>query len=345
MLRRLKESLKSAVLAALYHSGLLKILLDRRLRGGAVILMYHRVLPEATRSRSFSAGGIVVSPETFRMQMQLIKRMLTPLTPEQFAGALTSPAGMPRGACLVTFDDGWWDNAEHAAPILEACAVPAVLFVATDYIGTDRCFWQERLSRMLYLAYRQGERAAACLRTLDCERILRLPEPEARLAIREVVAAQKTRPQPDIDALIDRMTGQLRELGVATVDNDEDRFLSWPEARKLAASQFVRIGSHCCSHTPLTKLSADAVCEELRRSRNVIRAELGIDTLDLAYPNGDHDAHIADLARSCGYRMAFTTERGHHHLGDDPLRIRRLNIHEQSTDTAAAFMARIAGLI
>ena len=63
---------------------------------------------------------------------------------------------LPDMSCLVTFDDGWWDNFEHALPILRDRGVPAAVFVATDYIGSERCFWQERLNRLLFRAARQG---------------------------------------------------------------------------------------------------------------------------------------------------------------------------------------------
>ena len=38
----------------------------------------------------------------------------------------------------ITFDDGYLDNAMHAAPELRARRLPACFFIATGYIGTDR---------------------------------------------------------------------------------------------------------------------------------------------------------------------------------------------------------------
>jgi peptidoglycan/xylan/chitin deacetylase (PgdA/CDA1 family) len=46
-------------------------------------------------------------------------------------------AGRPfRGELAISFDDGYLDNYEFAAPVLEAAGLPATFFVATDFIGS-----------------------------------------------------------------------------------------------------------------------------------------------------------------------------------------------------------------
>jgi len=41
---------------------------------------------------------------------------------------------------VVTFDDGFADNREVAFPVLERLGIPAVFYVCTGYVGTDRTF-------------------------------------------------------------------------------------------------------------------------------------------------------------------------------------------------------------
>ncbi|HWG38881.1 MAG TPA: polysaccharide deacetylase family protein [Terriglobales bacterium] len=50
-------------------------------------------------------------------------------------------------ACLtITFDDGYADNAEVAAPILDRLGLSATFFVATGAVGTQQCFpWDAAL--------------------------------------------------------------------------------------------------------------------------------------------------------------------------------------------------------
>jgi peptidoglycan/xylan/chitin deacetylase (PgdA/CDA1 family) len=344
-MRSAKRMLKGAIVAFAYRTGLLRLYLRRKLRGRAVVLTYHRVLPRERSAESFSTDVIVVTPETFRRQMQLLRRLFTPLSADQFAQALAA-GRMPPGACLVTFDDGWYDNLEYALPILRETAVPAVLFVAADYVGSEDGFWQERLSRALSVARRIPDRSRAMFAELDASHLLdaSLTPAQAKLAIGEIIDRYKPRPQPEIDALVGKVEGLLRDAGASAERRHPDRFLTWDQVKQLGSSGVVAIGSHCCTHTPLTKLDAGAVQAELRRSREIIREHTGIDPSDLAYPNGDHDAHIAKAVQDNGYRCAYTTLRGWVEPAADAFRLRRVNIHEQSTASDAAFMSRLAGL-
>ena len=333
---------KAIALWMLFHTGLLRLLLVLRLRGRAVVLTYHRVIPAELRQSSFSADQIIVTTETFQQQMDLLQRYLRPLAPDEFAKALAS-GSIPNRACLVTFDDGWWDNAAHAAPILERTGVPAVVFVATDYIGSDLCFWQERLARLLFTVWEQGSTGRAYLKELECHAPSEDPA-QARISIRQFVTSVKSRPMPQIEQLLSSVEQKLRDWGVAVPGLQGDRFMSWDEVKKLTANGRITIGSHCCSHTPLTKLDAGSIATELARSRSEIAQRTGAIVNDLAYPNGDCNDAIVALVRDAGYRLAFTTERGHVGANAKPLRIRRINIQEQSARTPAAFLGRLAGI-
>ena len=338
-----KRFLKSALIAGAYRSGLLEIYLRRKLRGRAVVLTYHRVLPEQEFDRSFSTESIVVTPHTFRRHLQVLRESFNPLTAEQFSAALAS-GHWPERACIVTFDDGWLDNLQHALPILEECGVPAVLFIATDYIGTERCFWQETLARYLAVAASVPDRSTPLFTELGIAHVLKLPPAQARPAIRALIDALKSQPQAQIDALLARVHGLIQEWQLELPQNHPDRFLTWPQVKQLADSGVVTIASHCCSHTPLTKLDADAVREELQRSRRIIQERIGVDTRDMAYPNGDHDVNIAAAVRDSGYRTAFTTDRGHVAPAANAFTLKRINIYERGTATTGAFLARLTGI-
>jgi peptidoglycan/xylan/chitin deacetylase (PgdA/CDA1 family) len=339
-MRHFKTALKHLVLGALYVTGLLWLLAAARLRRRVVVLTYHRVLPADLRSRSFSAPAIIVKTETFDWQMRFIRKHLKPLTLAQFAEALRSPGPLPSWSCLVTFDDGWHDTLEYALPVLRNNRIPAVLFVATDYVGSGGGFWQERVSAMLHDIGPTPE-VRSLLAGVGINASLSAADFGSRDVIRGFVDRIKLRTTYDIEALTRRLEGIAGDLP----RENQDRFLDWDGLSELARSGIVDIGSHASSHCPLPRLSLADAERELRESRKILERRIGVKALSIAYPNGDANHAIAELARSEGYEAGFTTERGLVAAGANRLLLNRVNIHEGSSRTRAAFLARLIGLI
>jgi peptidoglycan/xylan/chitin deacetylase (PgdA/CDA1 family) len=335
----LRAVLKRATLAVLYYSGVMWLFAAARLRGRMVVLTYHRVLPADSQSDSHSSPAIIVRPQTFDRHMRFVRKYLRPLSLAQFIETLESPGPWPGRSCLVTFDDGWQDTLTHALPVLRRHGVPAVLFAAIDYIGSGKCFWQERLSAALHRCWAAGRPHALAT---ELQRQLGLPEgPLAkRASIRTVIDALKRRPPAEIEEWTRRL-----EQACGTLDAvGTDRFLSWPEVVELVRSGLVSMGSHAMSHRPLTRLPMDEVSRELSTSRACLKEKLGVDADAIAYPNGDTDDHVAALAAAAGFRVGFSTTRGLVERGSPYLQLRRVNIHEAASTTRPAFLARLIGL-
>jgi peptidoglycan/xylan/chitin deacetylase (PgdA/CDA1 family) len=339
----LKSQLKRAAVSVLYWSGALWLLAAVALRRKAIVLMYHRVLPAQARADSHSADAIVVSARTFERQMEFLRRHFRPLAPGEFAAALRNGDFAAR-SCLVTFDDGWYDNLEHALPVLRRHGVPATIFVATDYIGGTHCFWQERLARLLWSIWRGGADGRAFARELTGTSIPEQDEARVRVAIRAFVSDVKSQSAAAVTELIARCEAHLDSKGITHLDNGNDRFMSWEEVGQLATSGVVTIGSHARTHTPLTLLPGEHALAELRESAAILRERLQQEPRFFAYPNGNHSAATEDLVARAGYQLAFTTDSGHVAAGDSPLRVRRINIAEHGTSSNAEFLARIVGL-
>jgi peptidoglycan/xylan/chitin deacetylase (PgdA/CDA1 family) len=337
---QIRHWLKQVVLAILYYSGALWLFAVTRLRGRIVVLTYHRVIPRPLQTDSFSSPGIVVSPETFELHMRFLRRYMHPICVTELAELVRSGARPKLGTCVVTFDDGWYDNLEHALPILRRFDIPAVLFVATDYIGSGRCFWQERLARQLFVV-RHLIDARELLADLGLAEVETMGESDARRRIRDVVTDLKGGPAE----VVERLFASLDALIPAIVQTTgSDRFLSWTELAALAADGLVTIGSHAVSHRPLTQLPPEEVGRELVESKRIIEAKLGKDVDSIAYPNGDTSLEVAAIAAAAGYTTAFTTRRGLIAPDLNPLLLPRVNVHEGAAPSTPAFLGRIVGI-
>lgn len=337
-MRRFRASLRRALAFALYYSGILWLYAAFKLRGRAVALMYHRVLPPDTDS--FSTDAIVVSPATFARQVAFLKKHFELIDAEALKRCLAQGRFPDRG-CVITFDDGWYDNERHALPILQEHRVPALFFVATGYVGTTETFWQELLTRLLFRAVRADDAPDDLLRELGLESARAATDQVARRLVRESVTRLKSAPLEEIDRLRSRLL-QLPGAGPASLG--DDRFMGWDAVHRLAAAPGAHVGSHAHSHVPLTRLGFAGALADLERARAAF-ADQGLPLPTLAaYPNGDHDDEVVRAARESGAAIAFTTLGGYLTPAADPLRLPRVNVSESATATTPEFMCRILGV-
>lgn len=349
MTRRIVYAAKVILARALYACGVLGLLQARRLRGRAVVLMYHRVLSKEALARSASHPGYVIAADTFARQIAFLKEHFTVLSERQFAEHLESQRPFPDSSCLITFDDGWHDNLTHAWPVLRAARVPAVIYLPVNFIGTSRLFWREALThalvetvRLVRHAGRESEGVRTLLRAHGLDDVLNLATTDPRAAIVAAVQRQAHRRMDDDGALVRSLE---RELGI-TVDalDTPDRFLSWDDVRRLA-NDGVAFGAHGTEHRLLGQLPELEADHEIRESMRVVEARVGRPVLSLSYPNGSVTPAVRSLVAAAGFRLAFTTDPGTVGVDDDRFMLRRVNVHEDMTRSTPLFLARMLGVL
>jgi peptidoglycan/xylan/chitin deacetylase (PgdA/CDA1 family) len=96
------------------------------------VVLYHRVSDDAR-------DNLTVGIEKFDRQMALLRQYCQPISIETALATEVVPQS-DRPLVAVSFDDGYLDNYENAAPILMRNGIPAAFFVSTGMIGTERRF-------------------------------------------------------------------------------------------------------------------------------------------------------------------------------------------------------------
>lgn len=337
----MKQWIKRSIAFVAFLPGIRRMLLRLRFRRRALVLMYHRVLPPAPASDSFSHPAITVSPGRFREQLAFLARHFEIVGTDAFAQWHEGRASSRRPPCLITFDDGWLDNHRHALPVLEAHGARAVVFLPTEYIGTGRLFWQERMARLIH---RLHERRREIDRdTLERFRLAEANVMEPAALRRHVIATVNGFKHLPYDRIEEMLATLEAEAGLPA-DWGDDRYIDWREAAEMAR-RGVELGSHGCSHRVMTRLSDEEIDRELHASREAIEHALDTRVSAFAYPNGDHDDRVTARVDAAGYRLAFTTRPGTVGPEDDPLRLRRVGVHERAAPTLPLFFARVVGLL
>lgn len=101
------------------------------------ILMYHHVSP--------NHGLVTVSPATFRSHLAALSSAGWKTGGLKTVEAFFASEQVPEKTCVITFDDGYLDNALYAAPVLAEFGMKAVIFTVTGWMGDGalRSGWQE----------------------------------------------------------------------------------------------------------------------------------------------------------------------------------------------------------
>ena len=128
---RIKQSLKNGVYRALGETAAGVGAVDGE-QPTLRVLMYHKVndVPE---------NSVTVPVGRFDEQMaQLAELGYRPVTLDAVLDHYLLGTPLPAGAVLITFDDGYRDNLENAAPVLQKYGYPAVIFVPVGYLAGTR---------------------------------------------------------------------------------------------------------------------------------------------------------------------------------------------------------------
>jgi len=275
--------------------------------GFTVVLCYHRVAPTPADSRLMTVER-GLAPDIFEAQIRFMQRHFEPILPRD----IVESDGRKRLRFAVTFDDGYEDNATIAAPILERLGVKAAFYVVSDFAGSDRRFWWERVAAMLRATRRPS---------LDLQGLLpeaSLPKPSH--AVLSLTPAERTnhahevlcdylRPLPpaELDATLERLQ---RSLDVEVPESGREfPLMGWDGLRDLCRRGF-EVGCHTANHHNLKAAPPAQVRSEILQAVERMKAELGDTPRTFAYPYGFWSRHAADIVAEAGIPLAFAEGPG-----------------------------------
>jgi peptidoglycan/xylan/chitin deacetylase (PgdA/CDA1 family) len=300
------------------------------------VLAYHRVADPYADGFAGFVRNVSATPESFVDQMQWMARNTNPVSEADVVAAIGGVAPLPERASLVTFDDGYRDNYDAALPILREHSIPAIVFLATDHIGTARPLWWDRAAWSIEHASRHPASIPILgavnwndLHTVAVDWIesaKRVDTPTQRAALDELVTMLEP---PSPNEAFSRM------------------HLDWDVVREMQ-SHGVTFGGHTKSHPVLSRLESDAARAEVIDSIERVAAETGRPVVSFAYPNGlegdfddSHVAAVRDAGASLGFTLVPGPARKREFLAD-PYRIRRVYVHHKND--RPVFSAKVAGL-
>ena len=274
--------LRRAAARAAWASGAASLLARLRHRGApCVALLFHRVVVSPAGAGRIPMDEIVADDLLARLEW--LRDHTEILAAEAWVAERERPARRGHPCVLVTFDDGYRDFAELAAPACASLGIRPLLFVSTGFVDDRhaRPWWD--------WPYRGGATPAGADMDLARWAHMAFEDPEGASA-RIAAEASSRGWQPP----------------TAGTPNE---FCDWETLRALRDR--VDFGAHGISHAPLSRLVPDRLAAELRVPADRLTRELGARPALLAYPYGDERAvspSVREATREAGYRAAFRSE-------------------------------------
>jgi len=287
----IKSLIKKAILAGPHRA------IQRTKAPCLLIVRYHSIQDDQQRFEH-TTPGIMHSTKSFRAQMEYLSRKLTPISLDDVPQMLSGEKHLPRRSFVVTFDDGYRDNLEVAAGILEEYGIRGVFYVTTAAIDGEP-LWFCRLRRtMRHHNYNEFlEHSQAMARSNYQERERRL----------ESIGASY---QP---------VGNL------------DLMMSWEQVRQLQRRGHI-VGSHTLTHPNVAHIDAAEAEKEISNSRIRLEKETGMPIKHFSYPHPIlepcHNDMTGGMCRMAGYETAAITTPGTVNAGDSPLTLQRVAVPE-----------------
>jgi peptidoglycan/xylan/chitin deacetylase (PgdA/CDA1 family) len=324
--------------------GILKLLesVAAATRPALIVFTYHRIGQPGIDP--FYDPVISATPESFRAQVDWLRRRFRIVTLDRLVAETASSSRSREPVVLLTFDDGYRDNFQVAAPILRERNVPATFFLATAFLESPNLPWWDNVAYVIKrtqiqrLTVNRDRQGSLPPLVLDLEAISR--QTAIMMIIREFLD----------EAISDRawFLSQLAKCAQVDVNSEalaHDLFMTWDHVWELAASSTgFSIGSHAHTHRKLSSLDADTQRHELAGSKEILEARLGCEVKALAYPYGwlsTYDSRTVALAAQTGYRLAFSSQEGVNRLNRiNAYEVRRLSVG--SGDSTALLRARTA---
>jgi peptidoglycan/xylan/chitin deacetylase (PgdA/CDA1 family) len=272
-------------------------------RGRLSILIYHRVLREPDPLFPELPDAV-----RFEKQMYWIREWFNVLPLAEAVERLNRRA-LPARSLAITFDDGYADNEDVAAPILLRQGLHATFFVATGFLN-GKNMWNDRVIESV----RGCPAREVDLSAFGGGRVVLVTDAQRRDAIDRVLRMIKHFPPAQRQVAVER----IEAMCAAPPSNG--LMMKPVQVARLAAAGF-DIGGHTVSHPILARLPADEAKAEIAAGKSDLEAIIGRRVTLFAYPNGvpgqDYLAQHVQMVRECGFSAAVSTAWGAATYGAD----------------------------
>jgi len=241
------------------------------------ILVYHRV-PDLNSNFSFDSSLVSSSVDNFKRQIQYLSEKYNIISLEKFGQYHKKKINPPRNSVVITFDDGYCDNYEHAYPILKKYKLPATIFVITDAIEKNVLLWWDKVAYIINKTK---------INYFEIKKLGKYPlrnKYEKLKALKVISLKLKSMDEVKKNYLIEELICILK-VKIPDIKKNKRLSLNWNEIKEMSRNGIL-FGSHTTSHPILTNISLADAAKEIKNSKSILEKNISKKIKYFSYPNG-----------------------------------------------------------
>jgi peptidoglycan/xylan/chitin deacetylase (PgdA/CDA1 family) len=294
----LRRRLLHGLEAGLYWSGAAALYVKASRARGATVLMYHSV-PDAAIRRWIDPRS-AVPLEIFEAQMDFLARRRKVVSMSELVGTLEGGDSPEPGTVVISFDDGYRDTLEVAAPVLERHGFPAILYLATGYVTRAENQWASQL----HAAFQFRTEHRLCVEGHEPQRFELRGEGAVLEAYESIARRLLTADWKERSRLLGQVTEQLLPR-----EEPPRLTLTWAEIAELTRRHpRFEIGVHTRDHIDLTAHGEETARAEIEACVADVARELNVSVEHFSFPYGRSNDRIRQIVADSSLRSAVVTE-------------------------------------
>ncbi|KKL86405.1 hypothetical protein LCGC14_1945060 [marine sediment metagenome] len=287
-----------------------------------LILAYHRIYP-----------GYHIDPGTFEYQIRVLKKHFVPLTLDEVAAFIRGDFNLKKNGFAITFDDGWADNFVYAYPILKKHEVPATLFIPTSFISNENStrptledYWNNKISyKKLFRGRSSDEAAAKIARGEHTEEFLTWDEINHMKPLVQIESHAHSHAyhfrSPKIIATCGEILKERQNWLLLSGIKLEPGMPMYESGSVLMYPRYYENENRFEDFDNYKK----RIKAEFKTSIAMITKKTGRRPKHLAWPFGEYNKTVIEVAKESGLETCLTTRIGAVKQGDNPYELKRFS--------------------
>jgi len=308
---------------------------SQRRRNSLLILCYHGI---SLRDEHKWWPHLFITAEHFRQRLECLRRVGASVLPLGEALIRLQKGSLPPRSVVLTFDDGFYDFLEHAAPMLSEFGFPCTLYLTTHYCGYRLPIINLILDYLLWKAGKDSIRLPEFgLETLQPVQTYDQRQKVVKHLLNWIERREMS--TTGKDEIAQMVAGNLGIDYRAILQRRILQILSPSEVMKVASAG-IDVQLH--THRHRTPRDRTLFLAEIEDNRRRIVELTGKDPVHFCYPSGQYSPEFFGWLSDAGIKSATTCESGLALRSSQSMKLPR--VLDDSGMSSLRFESAIAGL-